>query len=243
MIENLNTLDHELMLWLNYDGGTFQDAFWYTLSQIPSWIPLYITIIFVMFLDAFRTVWPSYSPNGELQLSDGQKQKRWMKFILLLLFTALIFAFTDQISAGIIKPLVQRPRPSHDGSIMDQLHFVNDYHGGAYGFVSSHAANCFGLAVWVSCLYKRRSLVTAMMLYAVLNCYSRIYLGVHFLGDIICGTILGILCGWLGYYCYTRFCHRFSIPQNKSVNPLPITIMLWASLLAFAVYAVFILFQ
>ena len=226
MIDTLNTLDHELMLWLNYDGGTFQDAFWYTLSQIPSWIPLYITIIFVM-----------------LQPSDGQKQKRWMKFILLLLFTALVFAFTDQISAGIIKPLVQRPRPSHDGSIMDQLHFVNDYHGGAYGFVSSHAANCFGLAVWVSCLYKRRSLVTAMMLYAVLNCYSRIYLGVHFPGDIICGTILGILCGWLGYYCYTRFCHRFSIPQNKSVNPLPITIMLWASLLAFAVYAVFKLFQ
>ena len=226
MIENLNTLDHELMLWLNYDGGTFQDAFWYTLSQIPSWIPLYITIIFVM-----------------LQPSDGQKQKRWMKFILLLLFTALIFAFTDQISAGIIKPLVARPRPSHDGSIMDQLHFVNDYHGGAYGFVSSHAANCFGLAVWVSCLYKRRSLVTAMILYAVLNCYSRIYLGVHFPGDIICGTVLGILCGWLGYYCYTRFCQRFSIPQNKSVNPLPITIMLWASLLAFAVYAMFKLFQ
>ncbi len=226
MIENLNTLDHELMLWLNYDGGTFQDAFWYTLSQIPSWIPLYITIIFVM-----------------LQPSDGQKQKRWMKLILLLLFTALVFAFTDRISAGIIKPLVQRPRPSHDGSIMDQLHFVNDYHGGAYGFVSSHAANCFGLAVWVSCLYKRRSLVTAMMLYAVLNCYSRIYLGVHFPGDIICGTILGILCGWLGYYCYTRFCQRFSIPQNKSVNPLPITIMLWASLLAFAVYAMFKLFQ
>ena len=226
MIDTLNTLDHELMLWLNYDGGTFQDAFWYTLSQIPSWIPLYITIIFVM-----------------LQPSDGQKQKRWMKFILLLLFTALIFAFTDQISAGIIKPLVQRPRPSHDSSIMDQLHFVNDYHGGAYGFVSSHAANCFGLAVWVSCLYKRRSLVTAMILYAVLNCYSRIYLGVHFPGDIICGTILGILCGWLGYYCYTRFCQRFSIPQNKSVNPLPITIMLWASLLAFAVYAMFMLFQ
>ena len=226
MIDTLNTLDHELMLWLNYDGGTFQDAFWYTLSQIPSWIPLYITIIFVM-----------------LQPSDGQKQKRWMKFILLLLFTALVFAFTDRISAGIIKPLVQRPRPSHDGSIMDRLHFVNDYHGGAYGFVSSHAANCFGLAVWVSCLYKRRSLVTAMMLYAVLNCYSRIYLGVHFPGDIICGTILGILCGWLGYYCYTRFCQRFSIPQNKSVNPLPITIMLWASLLAFAVYAVFMLFQ
>ena len=224
MIDTLNTLDHELMLWLNYDGGTFQDAFWYTLSQIPSWIPLYITIIFVMFLDSFRTVWPSY-------------------FILLLLFTALVFAFTDQISAGIIKPLVQRPRPSHDGSIMDQLHFVNDYHGGAYGFVSSHAANCFGLAVWVSCLYKRRSLVTAMMLYAVLNCYSRIYLGVHFPGDIICGTVIGILCGWLGYFCFTRFCHRFSIPQNKSVNPLPITIMLWASLLAFAVYAVFMLFQ
>ena len=220
MLETLNFLDHELMLWLNYDGGAFQDAFWYTLSKIVTWIPLYIVIIFVMYRDS------------------AKQQKKWMKFILLLLFTALIFAFTDQISAGIIKPWVQRPRPSHEVSIMDQLHYVNDYHGGAYGFVSSHAANCFGLAVWVSCLYKRRSLVWAMMLYAVLNCYSRIYLGVHYPGDIICGTILGILCGWLGYLCYTRFCRRFGIPQDTSVNPLPITLMFWLSLLAFAIYAI-----
>ena len=81
------------------------------------------------------------------------------------------------------------------------------------------------------------------MLYAVFNCYSRIYLGVHFPGDIICGSILGILCGWLGYLCYTRFCQRFSIPSNKSVNPLPITILFWASLLAFAIYAAFMLFR
>ena len=238
MLETLNSFDHELMLWLNYDGGAFQDAFWYTLSKIVTWIPLYIVIIFVMYRDAMRTAWPTYSPSGEFQASDGVKQKKWMKFILLLLFTALIFAFTDQISAGIIKPWVQRPRPSHEVSIMDQLHFVNDYRGGAYGFVSSHAANCFGLAVWVSCLYKRRSLVWAMMLYAVLNCYSRIYLGVHYPGDIICGTILGILCGWLGYLCYTRFCRRFGIPQDTSVNPLPITLMFWLSLLAFAIYAI-----
>ncbi|MBR5717213.1 MAG: phosphatase PAP2 family protein [Bacteroidales bacterium] len=220
MLETLNSLDHELMLWLNYDGGAFQDAFWYTLSKIVTWIPLYIVIIFVMYRDS------------------AKQQKKWMKFILLLLFTALIFAFTDQISAGIIKPWVQRPRPSHEVSIMDQLHYVNDYHGGAYGFVSSHAANCFGLAVWVSCLFKRRSLVWAMMLYAVLNCYSRIYLGVHYPGDIICGTILGILCGWLGYLCYTRFCRRFDIPQDTSVNPFPITLMFWLSLLAFAIYAI-----
>ena len=219
MLETLNFLDHELMLWLNYDGGAFQDTFWYTLSKIVTWIPLYIVIIFVMY-------------------RDSGKQKKWMKFFLLLLFTALIFAFTDQISAGIIKPWVQRPRPSHEISIMDQLHYVNGYHGGAYGFVSSHAANCFGLAVWVSCLFKRRSLVWAMMLFAVLNCYSRIYLGVHYPGDIICGTILGILCGWLGYLCYTRFCRRFDIPQDTSVNPFPITLMFWLSLLAFAIYAI-----
>ena len=223
MLETLNSLDHELMLWLNYDGGAFQDAFWYTLSKIITWIPLYIAIIFVMYSDA--------------QKSDCQNQKRILKFLLLLVFTALVFAFTDQISAGIIKPLVQRPRPSHEVSIMDQLHYVNGYHGGAYGFVSSHAANTFGLAVWVSCLFKRRSLVWAMMLFAVLNCYSRIYLGVHYPGDIICGTILGILIGWIGYFCYTRFCQRFSVPVNTSVNPFPITLVFWISLLAFAIYA------
>lgn len=225
MLDTLNSLDHELMLWFNYDGGAFQDAFWYALSMIPSWIPLYLVIIAIMW-------------RGTAQGSNF-KLKHWQAFLTLLLFTALIFAFTDHISAGIIKPLVARPRPSHEPSLMEQLHFVRDYHGGAYGFVSSHAANCFGLAVWVSLLFRQRHLVWAMGLYAVLNCYSRIYLGVHYPGDILCGTLLGILCGWIGYICYTHFCCRLKINSITVANPLPITLAFWLTILAFIIYATF----
>ena len=240
MIETLNTLDHELMLWLNYDGGAFLDAFWYTLSKIPTWIPLYVFILFVMWRDVQSTVWPEKGAEGAVHQPAELKRLRLMKYLALLVFTALVFAFTDRISAGIFKPLVARPRPSHEVTIMDQLHFVNNYRGGAFGFVSSHAANCFGLAVWVSCLFRRRAVVIAMMLYAVLNCYSRIYLGVHYPGDIVCGTLLGILCGWLGYFCFTRYCRRFRIPLSGSASPLPIAFAVWASLLAFALYALIV---
>lgn len=215
----LNEFDHQLMLWLNYDGGFFADTFWYTLTSVRSWVPFFIAIL------------------GTLAYSCRRERQPWLVYLGLLLFTGVIFAATDYISAGIIKPWVARPRPSHQEGVMEFLHYVGDYRGGAYGFVSSHAANCFGLAVWISLLFRNRALTVAMLTYAALNCYSRIYLGVHYPGDIICGTLLGVACAWLGYRGFVIAARRWSHPIRPASSPLPITLTFWISIAVMLLYA------
>ena len=221
MIDTLNQLDHELMLWLNYDGGTLQDAFWYAISNMPSWIPFYIVIL------------------GVLAYGQRREAHPWRQYLTLLLFTALIITAADHISSGIIKPWVQRPRPSHQEGVMEFLHYVHDYHGGAFGFVSSHAADTFALATWVSLLFRRRAVTLTLILYAVLNCYSRIYLGVHYPGDILCGTALGILCGWLLYRVYAWTCHRWQLQVRQTTDPRLIILTFWLTLGIMLGYAIF----
>lgn len=192
MIETLNQLDHSLMLWMNYDGGACLDTFWYFLSNKYTWVPLYLALLGYMGYDASR-------------------RGGWRQFLVLIGITALIILLADQLASGLIKPWVQRPRPSHQEGIMEQLHYVNGYLGGAYGFVSSHAANTVALAYWVSHLYPRRSVILGMTLFVVLNCYSRIYLGVHYPGDILCGALIGLLAGVVGVKVYDKIMKDFKI--------------------------------
>jgi len=220
MIETLNQWDHSLMLWMNYDGGAWQDAFWYALSYKFSWVPLYLAILFVMAYQARRS---------------GQ----WKRLALMVVTTALIILLADQIASGLIKPWVARPRPSHQEGVMEQLHYVNGYHGGAYGFVSSHAANTISLALWLALLFKNRSLTWAMSLFALLNCYSRLYLGVHYPGDILGGTLVGLLSGWVGYRFYRLMEDKLQLPAAGTSQPLPITVTFWASIVVMAIIALF----
>ena len=226
MIETLNQFDHELMLTLNYIGTPFEDAFWYILSNKFSWVALYVTLLLTM----VRTVRP-----------------QWQRLLPLLLVTVLIIVAADQISSGIIKPWVQRPRPSHEPGLMEQLHYVNGYHGGMYGFASSHAANTVALALWISLLFRRQSVWWAMGFFSLLNCYSRIYLGVHYVGDILAGLIIGLCCAWLGWEGYKRLCakHGFepllyspSLPSACPTRPSQsVALVFWASITVMALLA------
>jgi len=141
------------------------------------WVPLYLAILVTM----------------------GIKYKR--KFLVILLLIAIAATFSDQASV-MIKNMVQRLRPCHDPALEGLVHLFNGECGGLYGFVSSHATNSFDVALLSLLFIKRRWFSVFIVVWALVVGYSRIYLGVHYPGDVICGSVLGSLIGWGVYRLY-----------------------------------------
>jgi undecaprenyl-diphosphatase len=115
---------------------------------------------------------------------------------------------TADLSTNIVKHKVQRYRPSHNLELMQQVHTVNDYHGGQFGFFSSHAANSFAVITLFFLAAKGQISKRARYLFYLLPStiiYSRIYLGVHYPSDVLVGAVWGILIGWLVFTLLTRF--------------------------------------
>ncbi len=166
----LDILDKKMMLVLNFKGAPLTDHFWYGYSHLWGWWPFIVAVL--------AEVWRN-------------SQHNWRDFAVFLVATALLVTLLDQTSSSIIKPLVGRLRPSHDPAIREMLHYVNNYHGGSYGFVSGHATNIVGLATWIGLIFRHRLTRAILALFAILMCYSRIYLGVHYPGDVLCGALLG----------------------------------------------------
>lgn len=169
-LPNLMRIDRTLMLELNGSQGRWVDQYWYAFSQFRTWL-LVMPIV-------AATLWST--------CKGTVKQK-----VLFVLMVLLLLTFLDQLSSSVIKPLVARPRPSHDPSICYLLHYVNNYHGGHYGFVSGHATNIAGLATWLCLTFRDRVSRYCFIIFAFMLCYSRIYLGVHYPGDVIAGSVLG----------------------------------------------------
>lgn len=178
-IQQLIELDKHTLLALNGSDSTFWDGFMWIYTSTIIWIPLAIMLLYVII-----------------------KNNKLKETFLILIMIALVIFLCDRISSGFFKPYFKRFRPTQDPEIMYLVDIVNGYRGGAYGFISSHAANSFGIFTFVSLLLKRRELTISLFLWAILNSYSRIYLGVHYPGDILCGSILGCLCGYLIYLLY-----------------------------------------
>lgn len=130
------------------------------------------------------------------------KNNKIQEALLTIIMIALVITLADQIASGLCKPFFARFRPTQDPNIMYMVDIVNEYRGGQFGFISSHAANTFAISVFLSLLIKRKSLTFMLLFWAVLNSYSRIYLGVHYPGDILFGTIEGCFIGYLIYLLY-----------------------------------------
>jgi len=177
-------LDNQLFLFLNSAHSPFWDKIMFFLSMVFVWIPLYFTILVYM----------------------ARKYK--MKFFAILFFVILSVTFADQ-GALLIKNSVGRFRPCHEPALQGLVHTVNGICGGMYGFVSSHAANSFNIALISLMFIKNRWYSVLILIWAAAISYSRIYLGVHYPGDVLCGALLGSLTGWSMYKMYVLFDRRF----------------------------------
>ena len=188
----LERLDQHLFLFLNSHNSLFWDQVMYNLSGRVIWIPLYLAIL----------------------IAFGKKYKR--KFFVLVLMIIIAITLSDQFSV-IIKNIFHRLRPCHEPALEGLVHLVKGICGGAYGFVSSHASNSFMVAVLSLLLIRRRWFTYSIIFWALIIGYSRIYLGVHYPGDVLCGSIVGALVGW-GVYKLYLFIDQKLLPGYKYFN-------------------------
>lgn len=166
---------------LNGSDSPFLDRFMWLYSGKAVWLPLAAFILIVLLY-----------------------KKKWRESILILLAIVLVITFCDQFASHVCKPIFTRFRPTHHPDFMDQVKTVFDYRGGKYGFISSHAANAFGFATFMSLLFRYRLFTWTIFLWAALTAYTRVYLGVHFISDIVPGAIAGVFFGWLVYWLYIK---------------------------------------
>jgi len=179
MLEKELKLERELFLFLNEFSSPFWDNVMYIYSYKFAWIPFYLCFVFVF---CFR--------------------KNWKEITLAILAVTLIVFFCDFLSSSWSKPFFQRFRPTHHPDFKDVVNIAFDYRGGRYGFFSGHAANSFGFATLISLMFRNSILTITIFIFAIITAYTRIYLGVHFISDIVVGTIAGIIVGFFVYELY-----------------------------------------
>lgn len=124
------------------------------------------------------------------------------RLLLVLILVAVTIVACDQLSSAVCKPFFHRLRPGRDPYILDMIDTVNGYRGGLYGFFSGHAANSFGLASLFLWLVRDRWFGLAVGIWAIINSLIRVYIGVHFVGDILVGAIVGGIIGSIIYWIY-----------------------------------------
>lgn len=178
-IQRLIDIDKQVMLALNGSDSLYMDGVMKIFTTTSVWIPVAAVLLFI--------VLKNNTPRGSL---------------LTVLAVALTILACDQISSGLIKPIVARLRPSHDPSFMHLIDTFNGYRSGSYSFTSSHACNSFGIFTIIALIIRNRALSLSLLLWACINSFSRIYLGVHYPGDILCGAIVGIVIGSIIFLIY-----------------------------------------
>ncbi len=186
----LEQLDRNLTLLINGWNSPFTDPIWSFISDIPVWIPMYAAIVVFLIV-----------------------RLGWKKGLIVVAAALLTFGFCDQFS-NLIKDLTERLRPCNDPYMLNNgLHVLES--GGVYGFFSAHAANAFGLAastyigIRMDKRLKYRGYAVWMFTWATLVAISRVFVGKHFLGDVIIGTVVGLAAGIAFGYLARWVCKRF----------------------------------
>ncbi len=208
-MEELIQFDKTLLLMLNGSQSLLIDSLVTTLTNAKTWIPLYLALFYVV----VRT------------------NKNMRDILLVLAGAGLCVLLAGTIDDTIVKPLVARWRPARDPEIGMLVDTVDGYRGGKYGFFSAHASNTFSLAIFFSLLMRHRLFVTFMVTWSLVNCWTRLYLGVHYPGDILVGLCWGAL---VGYTVYRLYC-RITVPPLYPARLLDIPMAVLALTLLYAV--------
>ena len=184
--------DRLVLSWFNGSNSVFLDGWMSALTSGFTWLALYASLFYLVV-----------------------KNNETMGQIMLVVGCALAcVGLADIMADVIVKPLVERWRPSNDPIFKYDVSVVDGYRGTSYGFFSAHAANTFSLALFFCMLVRSRVLSVALVLWSFVNCYTRMYLGLHYPSDIVCGLLWGSVCAIGVYYFYLRVSRRMFGEDN-----------------------------
>lgn len=195
-LQTLIELDKQLLLWFNGSPSLFLDALVTTLTNALTWVPFYLSLFYIIIRnnDSVRSI------------------------LLVMVSAGLCVLIAGTVDDEIVKPLVARWRPTHDPQIGLLVDVVDGYRGGNYGFFSAHASNTFSIAVFFCWLIRSRLLSFAMILWSLTNCWTRLYLGLHFPGDILVGLCWGGITGTMVYWLYYQVKKRICVKMKYTSN-------------------------
>lgn len=179
MIESILDYERGLFFALNGSDSALLDRFMWLYSGKAVWIPVAVFIAIILLY-----------------------KRGWKESLFIVLALALVITLCDQFASGVCKPMFARFRPTHHPEFMNEVETVFGYRGGRYGFMSSHAANAFGFATFMVFMFRHALFSWVIYIWATLTAYSRIYLGVHFISDIVGGILVGVLFGYLVFRLY-----------------------------------------
>lgn len=184
----LESIDRDALLAVNGSDSLFLDRVARVLTTALTWLPLYIALFVVVMRnnDSFR------------------------KVLMIVGAAGLCVLLAGSVDDLIVKPTVARWRPTHDPVIGSLVDVVDGYRGGRYGFFSAHASNTFSIAIFFCWLVRSRLLSLALITWSLTNCWTRLYLGVHFPGDILVGLTWGFIVGTGVYYLFYKLTRNFS---------------------------------
>lgn len=185
----LSDIDARLLLIVNGAHSPFFDSVMWCISGRWIWVPFYAVLAYLLF-----------------------RRMSWKRASICLVTIGLIILAADQTCATLIRPEIGRLRPANlNNPLSSFVHVVNGYRGGRYGFPSCHAANTFALAVFMSLVIRHKWFTVIMFSWAFVVSYSRMYLGVHYFGDLFCGATIGSLFAVLFYYLQNYLFKRLNI--------------------------------
>lgn len=193
-ITQLIELDKQLLLALNGSESVFLDGLVKTLTTATTWIPLYASLLYLV-----------------IKNNDS-----WPKVVFIVGLALACVFLAGSLDDMIVKPLVARWRPTHDGEIGLLVDTVNGYRGGRFGFFSAHASNTFSLALFFVLLVRSRVLSLTLITWSLTNCWTRLYLGVHFPSDILVGLLWGSIVATTVWYVHHRLSRKISTDRGRA---------------------------